>query len=545
MVNLGYGSEDEMARPDEWEYKNFALWTMAKGYDQTLPQGIGRFTGAYLNYIGILCANFTIGSHEKLLEGNSTEKESFFIKAVHNPFDLYFGMRIVSLLFSVSTVFVVFLLARELFGNLSGILAACACAISPLLVTEGKSGKEDSFVLFFMLLAAYGLAIWIKNEKLWALRISSFSAGVAFASKIVGVLFVPLMLLKIGVDFLRNSKDVPFSKSLQNWFPSLELLILYFVGGYLFFNLNFLVSPIELLRSYIKIFNVWGPKVEASSSLPFFLFEVLPYGVGWVVVVFAAAAVLYFIAVRNWRVLSLVAVCGMLLALLNKSALVFDRYILFLIPVAAILAFGFIVTLSAGKPRWIRYGFSLGVFLVSLLQIVPTTLATNNLLGKPSTRKLAGDYLRQQMKAGESALILRYPFWLGQGPMYGLNPAKRDWFNHPEWMAKAREHVAFDNVEFLSIDKLGDRKPDWIVVEYHANGQISILPDKMNDAENLLLGNYEELYAVSPAQDFEKVKFNSWALPLSGFQYAQTYGPRVKLFKVNKHISSIRGESLK
>jgi hypothetical protein len=115
--------------------------------------------------------------------------------------------------------------------------------------------------------------------------------------------------------------------------------------------------------------------------------------------------------------------------------------------------------------------------------------------------------------------------------MYGLNPVKRDWFDNSKWIERAKEYVAFDNIEFLSINNLGDRKPDWVVVEYHSNGHISLHPEQIQLAESLLATGYEEVFSTTPSMNFEKVKFNSWALPIGGIENAETYGPRIKIFK--------------
>lgn len=531
VASIKYGLYDEQSRPDEQAYKNFVLWGMAKIFDQEMPKGVGTLAGTYMNYLGLLSAEFGLENFKKLLSDDESVRSQFFIKAVHEPQDLFLKMRVTSLIFSLGAIVVVFLLGTKLFGNLAGLLAALTCSFSPLMVTEGKSGKEDSFVLFFLLLGIYGLVIWVKSGSFWSPRMSAFSAGVAFGSKILGILLLPLYACKIASDFFRQAKTSSFGGPLKKAICSVEILITYFIVGYLFFNLNFWVSPIDLLRGYLAIFKIWGPKPEAAFNLPFFLFEVLPYGIGWVLSALAFVAVIYFLLKKNWSALSLAAICGMLLVLLNNSPLVFDRYILFLIPAATILAFGFIASVTVGKSIGIRVGIPILILVAAAWQLVPITLATNDILGKPSTRKLAGDYLRKQVSEGDSALVLRYDFWLGQGPMYGLNPVKRDWFDNPKWIERAKEYVAFDNMEFISINNLGDRNPDWVVVEYLSNGQMSLYTKQIHIAEPLLKSGYEEVFSTTPAIYFEKVKFNSWALPIAGIEKAETYGPRIKIFK--------------
>jgi hypothetical protein len=495
------------------------------------------------NFIGFNTLLFCALHPDLMFQRNGEKELEGMVNVIHEPFDFIIAMRVASAIFSSLSLFIIFFIAKDMFGHVSALFAMSICAISPLLITEAKAAKEDSLLLFVFLLSFYCYQRFLVKESNLFLRLSCFFAGFAFGVKIIGILMAPFYFVYFIKELYNNYLARGFRHAASATLTRAETFLLYFSAGYLCLNFYFLLSPITVIRTFLTMKSTFGPQEISTGNTFFFLFEVLPYGVGWIVVIAALIGTIYFLFRRKWVVLSLAAISLILIALLHKSPVVYDRYALLLIPIFAILGTGFVCEISSNIMPFFR------ILLQSILlgaifwQIVPTTFATNNLLGKTSTRKLAGDYLREEMKDGESALILRYPFWLGQGPMYGLNPMKRDWFDNPEWMEKAREHVAFDNVEFLSIDNLRDRKPDWIVVEYHSNGQISILPDKMNDAENLLLNNYEKRYALSPAQDFEKVKFNSWALPLSGFQYAQTYGPRIKIFKNKAPLSNSGGDS--
>ncbi len=537
--HLDYGKEDTESRPDDSLHVDFVLHLAAKISDQhdvkTLTiQNWGP------NFIGLNLVHFLLVNYKEIHRNNKEAVEDFFNHTIAMPHQAIMGIRMMSAIFSTLSLFLIFFIAQQLFDYKSGLFAATVCAVSPLLITEAKTAKEDSLILLLMLLNILILIFYLKRRALIYFLIGGFLSGFAFGVKIIGILMLPLYTVVFLNDYLKENHKKISTQSFNKLFFKFWNFSIFFFIGYAFLNFYLLLSPISVLRTFLNMFLTFGSKADIPSNTPFLLFEVLPYGIGWLLTALAFVAVIYFLLKKNWSALSLAAVSGMLLVLLNKSPLVFDRYILFLIPAAAILAFGFVASVTVGKSIGIRIGVPALILVASAWQLVPTTLATNHLLGQPSTRKLAGDFLRSEFQEGQSVLILRYNFWLKTGPMYGLNPIKRDWFDEPGCIQSAKKHVHFDNIEFLSIDNLRDRKPDWIVVEYHSNGQISILPDKMKDAENLLLNNYEELYEVSPAQEFEKVKFNSWALPLSGFQHAQTYGPRIKIFR-NKALLSNSG----
>ena len=528
--HLDYGKEDIETRPDDSYHVNFVLHLAAKVTNQHDVKTLSIQNWGP-NYIGLNLVHFLLANNREIFRNNREEVKDFLNQTIAMPHQAIMRIRKMSAIFSTLSLILIFLIAQQFFDYKSGLFAAAVCAVSPLLITEAKTAKEDSLLLLLMLLNILLLIFYLKKRALVFLLIGAFLSGFAFGVKIIGILMVPLYGVVFLHDFLKENKRRNAINPFNNISLKLWNYVIFFFLGYAFLNFYLLISPLTVLRTFLNMFSTFGSKEDAPSNAPFFLFEVLPYGIGWVLSALPFVAVIYFLLKKNWSALSLAAICGMLLVLLNKSPLVFDRYILFLIPAAAILAFGFIASVTLGKSIGIRVGIPILILVAAAWQLVPTTLATNDILGKPSTRKLAGDYLRKQVSEGDSALVLRYDFWLGQGPMYGLNPVKRDWFDNPKWIKRAKEYVAFDNLEFLSINNLGDRKPDWVVVEYHANGDMSLFPEQIQVAEPLLATGYEEVFSTTPAINFEKVKFNSWALPIGGLKNAQTYGPRIKIFK--------------
>jgi hypothetical protein len=69
------------------------------------------------------------------------------------------------------------------------------------------------------------------------------------------------------------------------------------------------------------------------------------------------------------------------------------------------------------------------------------------------------------------------------------------------------------------------------VVEYAPEGHMSLQTQQMKKAEKLLSHGYEEALNISPAKEIDKVRFNPWGLPVRGIKHAQTYGPRIKVFR--------------
>src|SRR5919112_3707964 len=102
--------------------------------------------------------------------------------------------RLVSVVFSVMTVGLVFLIGRELFGKWTALLAAFFMAINGYAMYLGRVGNLDSTMTFFFTLSMFFLAKWIsKAEPKWLYFLAA-SAGMAIMTKVVSILIIPIAI---------------------------------------------------------------------------------------------------------------------------------------------------------------------------------------------------------------------------------------------------------------------------------------------------------------------------------------------------------------
>ena len=105
--------------------------------------------------------------------------------------------RLVSVVFSVMTVGLVFLIGRELFGKWTALLAAFFMAINGYAMYLGRVGNLDSTMTFFFTLSMFFLAKWIsKAEPKWLYFLAA-SAGIAIMTKVVSILIIPIAISTI------------------------------------------------------------------------------------------------------------------------------------------------------------------------------------------------------------------------------------------------------------------------------------------------------------------------------------------------------------
>lgn len=105
------------------------------------------------------------------------------------------SLRIPSAIFGALTAVLIFLIASELFGLESGLLAAALWTFDPLAIGLNRIAKEDTFLVFFFLLA---ILFWLRGQRVaesqpqrnperyyWA---TAMAIGAMMASKLIPIL---------------------------------------------------------------------------------------------------------------------------------------------------------------------------------------------------------------------------------------------------------------------------------------------------------------------------------------------------------------------
>jgi 4-amino-4-deoxy-L-arabinose transferase-like glycosyltransferase len=103
------------------------------------------------------------------------------------------------------TGLVLFAFARRVAGYWVGVLALALWTISPLTLAFGRVATLEVFLAFFCTLALYLGWRWAESGSWWFAAFSGVVVGLATASKVVGILFLPAIvlvgLLKIGLSW--------------------------------------------------------------------------------------------------------------------------------------------------------------------------------------------------------------------------------------------------------------------------------------------------------------------------------------------------------
>ena len=114
------------------------------------------------------------------------------------------AVRIPAAAASLLTGLVLFAFGRRAAGYWVGVLALALWTISPLTLAFGRDATLEVFLIFFSTLALYLGWRWAESGSWWFAGFAGVAVGLATASKVVGILLLPAVLLvgllKIGLS---------------------------------------------------------------------------------------------------------------------------------------------------------------------------------------------------------------------------------------------------------------------------------------------------------------------------------------------------------
>ena len=135
-----------------------------------------------------------------------------------------FNARIIYALISIGTVFLIYKITKELFGENVGVIAGFLAAINPWLFFIGRTNYEMVPAMFFYLLGLYALLILRNWKILFAFAFFAFAFYSYIGTKVLLLPFVFISL--IYVYFFRNKRK--FLKQYGVVFAGCIALIVFF-----------------------------------------------------------------------------------------------------------------------------------------------------------------------------------------------------------------------------------------------------------------------------------------------------------------------------
>jgi hypothetical protein len=124
--------------------------------------------------------------------------------------------RLLSALFDLGSVLLVYLIAARLFSQKAGMLSAAFYAVAVLHIQQSHFFTVDNFLVFWILATFLLLLIFLAREAHRALILSSFigaSYACALGSKASAVLFVTIVFTAFGIKYVQSLQKASWQKN--------------------------------------------------------------------------------------------------------------------------------------------------------------------------------------------------------------------------------------------------------------------------------------------------------------------------------------------
>jgi 4-amino-4-deoxy-L-arabinose transferase-like glycosyltransferase len=351
---------------------------------------------------------------------------------------LLFRMRLAAGVFAVGLTVTVFLMGRELFGESAGLLALLLVVFEPNILANSALVTTDMGVTCLFLATIYCFYRYARQPSGLRLLLTGLAAGLTLSSKHSGILLAP-MLLGLALVEIACAERERRKRMAGIMFGGIAATVIVGVAVlWAFYGFRYAARPAGLalnptLSEYaapLTGINSWVIGHVASWRLlpesylmgmtdihyaaqqyPIFLLgHDYPHGVWWyfpvalsikttlglIGLVVLAAIALITRRLRQGRELAYLVVPGAIylgVAILSGMN-IGTRHVLFLYPLAALLAAAGLVALAQHSRRWLWIGGGLVAFhVISAMAIFPAEMAYGNEAwgGTANTHKYLSD----------------------------------------------------------------------------------------------------------------------------------------------------------
>ncbi|MGA3347363.1 MAG: glycosyltransferase family 39 protein [Terracidiphilus sp.] len=119
---------------------------------------------------------------------------------------LVYQMRLAAGLLAIGLSLMVFLAAREWFGEVAGLAALMLVTFDPNVLGHSALVTTDIGVSLFFLASVYAFYRYVKQPSLARLALAGLAAGLLLATKHSGILLAPMLVLLIGWETASAAK---------------------------------------------------------------------------------------------------------------------------------------------------------------------------------------------------------------------------------------------------------------------------------------------------------------------------------------------------
>lgn len=322
--------------------------------------------------------------------------------------------RLVSVLASVLTVYVVYLLGRRLMGHGAGLASALLLALAPLAVLLAHYGTVEGTQALFIVLSLYFSVLLFERPSARTLAWSGICAGLAASTKYNGglVLVAPLLAVVLVPKAERTRRTVLRVAGRSALVVASATLAFALTSPYTFLAWGEAQRDLAFEIRHMRL-GEGLPLVADPCGLCYHLRHLLAPGLGpALLLALVGGGWVVYRRARRWYPLLLFAVLWLVMISLAKVR--YPRYELALLPPLILLAAAPLAFLRRGRAAW---GLALGL---CLLLAVGWSVQVNQGLQGPRPQDLAREHLLRATQPGQFVGYLNDP-WFADPPLDYLN----------------------------------------------------------------------------------------------------------------------------
>jgi len=351
---------------------------------------------------------------------------------------LLFSMRLAAGVFAVGLSVMVFLMGSKLFGESAGLVALLLVVFEPNVLANSDLVTTDVGVACFFLATIYCFYRFARKPSVIGLSLTGVAAGLALASKHSGILLAPMLLglALVEIACAERERRKRIAGTLFGGLAAIVVLAVAVLWAFYGFRyaarpaglvlnptLSEYAAPLTGVNSWVishlarwhllpesYLMGITDIHYAAQQYAIFLLGHDYPHGVWWyfpvalsikttlglIGLVVLAVIALVSRRLRQRRELAYLFVPGAiyLAAAIASGMNIGTRHVLFLYPVAALLAAAGLTALAQHTQRWIWIGGALvACHVISVMAVFPAEMAYGNEAwgGTANTHKYLSD----------------------------------------------------------------------------------------------------------------------------------------------------------
>ncbi len=333
--------------------------------------------------------------------------QSLVIPRVH----FFLAGRIIASIFSVISLYVVYLIGRKLANDKAGIFAAFTVAISPLHITNSAYVTTDIWVAIFLtFILFFSLKIY-EEDKLSNYLFAGLFVGLAMGSKYTAFIFFSSVLLAHLLSKGFNFKQF-FERNII--LSSITAIVIFLITTpFAILDYKEFLKDLIFEGYHYRNGHIGSEAIGNTSWDLYFNYLLSSSGVGYIIL-FLVLLSLIFLFKKQYRVLLIVAIPPLLFFFFVGSYKVyFPRNIVSLVPALAILAatsLYLIFNLFLNKPHYKKYINPLYITLALIVAFPLVNKAISDIQNKnlPNTRWESISWIKDNIPAGSKLAIVAY-----------------------------------------------------------------------------------------------------------------------------------------